>query len=112
MALFVMLGLWLGRGSNPIFALSSAVLLLLILDPGLATDVGFGLSAFATAGLVGLTPVIYRQLSHMNKVLAAAIAATVAAQVYTLPIILYLQPSLPIYIRWRQIYWLSGWLLQ
>jgi competence protein ComEC len=97
MALFVMLGLWLGRGSNPIFALSSAVLLLLILDPGLATDVGFGLSAFATAGLVGLTPVIYQQLSHMNKVLAAAIAATVAAQVYTLPIILYLQPSLPIY---------------
>lgn len=98
MALFVMLGLWLGRGSNPIFPLSSAVLVLLILDPGLATDVGFGLSAFATAGLVGLTPFIYERLrNRMNKVLAAAIAATSAAQLYTLPIILYLQSSLPIY---------------
>lgn len=98
MAVFVMLGLWLGRGSNPIYALSSAVLLLLIFDPGLATDVGFGLSAFATVGLVGLAPVMYQKLeSRMNKVLAAGIAATSSAQIYTLPIILYLQPSLPVY---------------
>ncbi len=98
MALFVMLGLWTGRGSNPIFALASAVFVLLLIDPGLATDVGFGLSAFATAGLVVLTPVIYQRLEgRMSKVLAAALAATSAAQLYTLPIILYLQPSLPIY---------------
>ncbi len=98
MALFVMLGLWLGRGSSPIYALASAVLLLLLTDPGLAVDVGFGLSVFATAGLVGLTPLIYQKLDgKLPRVLAAAIAATYAAQVYTLPIILYLQPSLPIY---------------
>lgn len=98
MALFVMLSLWLGRGTNPIYALASAVLLLLLLDPGLAVDVGFGLSAFATAGLVGLTPVLYQRLeSRLPKVLAATVAATCAAQVYTLPIILYLQPSLPLY---------------
>ena len=98
MALFVMIGLWMGRGSNPINALSSAVLILLLIDPGLATDVGFGLSAFATAGLVALTPVIFQRLeTSMNKVLAAALAATSAAQLYTLPIILYLQPSLPLY---------------
>lgn len=98
MALFVMLSLWLGRGTNPIYSLASAVLLLLIIDPGLAVDVGFGLSAFATAGLVGLTPLIYQKLeSKLPKYLAAAVAATCAAQVYTLPIILYLQPSLPLY---------------
>jgi competence protein ComEC len=98
MALFVMLGLWLGRGSNPLYALSSAVLFLLLIDPGLATDVGFGLSAFATAGLVGLAPVIYQKLeTKLGKVLAAGVAATAAAQIYTLPIILYLQPSLPLY---------------
>jgi competence protein ComEC len=98
MALFVMLSLWLGRGSNPIYSLASAVLLLLLVDPGLAVDVGFGLSAFATAGLVGLTPLIYQKLEgRWPKFLAAAVAATSAAQVYTLPIILYLQPSLPLY---------------
>lgn len=98
MALFVMLSLWLGRGANPIYSLASAVLLLLIVDPGLAVDVGFGLSAFATAGLVGLTPMIYQKLAgRWPKFLAAAVAATCAAQVYTLPIILYLQPSLPLY---------------
>ncbi|MEY3383671.1 MAG: hypothetical protein RLZZ212_258, partial [Actinomycetota bacterium] len=56
MALFVMLGLWLGRGSSSLYALSCAVLLLLVIDPGLATDVGFALSAFATAGLVLIAP--------------------------------------------------------
>jgi competence protein ComEC len=82
MALFVMLGLWLGRGSNPIYALSSAVLFLLLIDPGLATDVGFGLSAFATAGLVGLAPVIYQKLeTKLGKVLAVGVAATAAAQI-------------------------------
>lgn len=98
MALFVMLSLWLGRGANPIYALASAVLLLLVIDPGLAVDVGFGLSAFATAGLVGLTPVLYQKLEgRLSKPLAAALAATCAAQIYTLPIILFLQPSLPLY---------------
>ncbi len=98
MALFVMLGIWLGRGTNPIYPLSAAVFFLLLLDPGLAVDVGFGLSAFATAGLVALTPKIYQKLEpKLGKLLAAAVAATSAAQLYTLPIILYLQPSLPMY---------------
>ena len=98
MALFVMLALWLGRGSSSIYALSCAVMLLLLFDPGLSTDVGFALSAFATAGLVIIAPPLYKRFSsRMGMVLAAGLAATIAAQVYTLPIILYLQPSLPIY---------------
>jgi competence protein ComEC len=98
MALFVMLGLWLGRGSSSIYALSCVVLLLLVIDPGLATDVGFALSAFATAGLVLIAPLLYKRFSaRLGMVLSAGLAATIAAQVYTLPIILYLQPSLPIY---------------
>ena len=98
MALFVMLGLWLGRGSGSIYALSCAVLLLLLIDPGLATDVGFGLSAFATAGLVMIAPALFRRFSkRLGVFLAAGLAATISAQIYTLPIILFLQPSLPVY---------------
>jgi competence protein ComEC len=98
MAVFVMLGLWLGRGSSSIYALSCAVLILLVIDPPLATDVGFALSAFATAGLVLIAPLLYKKFSQrLGVVLSAGLSATIAAQIYTLPIILYLQPSLPIY---------------
>ena len=54
MAVFVMVGLWLGRGTNPLAALSLAVIFLLTVDPGLAVDIGFGLSALAIAGLLVL----------------------------------------------------------
>lgn len=98
MALFVMVGLWLGRGSSSIYPLSCAILLLLLIDPGLATDVGFALSAFATAGLVLVAPLLYKRFTRQfGMILAAGLAATISAQIYTLPIILYLQPSLPIY---------------
>jgi len=69
-----------------------------VIDPGLATDVGFALSAFATAGLVLIAPLLYKRFSaRLGMMLSAGLAATIAAQIYTLPIILYLQPSLPIY---------------
>ena len=98
MAVFVMVGLWLGRGTNPLAALSLAIVFLLTIDPGLAVDVGFGLSALATAGLLLMAPKLYLALEpRMPKVLAIGVAATVSAQLYTLPIILYLQPSLPLY---------------
>ena len=98
MAVFVMVGLWVGRGTNPLAALSLAIIFLLSVDPGLAVDIGFGLSALATAGLLVLAPKIYNLLEDkMPKLLAIGIAATVSAQLYTLPIILYLQPSLPVY---------------
>lgn len=98
MAVFVMVGLWIGRGTNPLAALSLAIIFLLSIDPGLAVDVGFGLSALATAGLLLLAPKLYQVLeSRMPALLAIGVAATVSAQLYTLPIILYLQPSLPLY---------------
>ncbi|MGA1032546.1 MAG: ComEC/Rec2 family competence protein, partial [Aquiluna sp.] len=98
MAGVVRVGLWGGRGTNPLAALSLAVIFLLTVDPGLAVDIGFGLSALATAGLLVLAPKIYNLLEDkMPKLLAIGTAATVSAQLYTLPIILYLQPSLPVY---------------
>ena len=98
MALFVMVGLWLGRGTNPLASLSLAIIFLLAIDPGLSVDVGFGLSALATAGLLLLAPKLYSALEpKLPKLLAIGVAATVSAQLYTLPIILYLQPSLPVY---------------
>lgn len=98
MASFVMVGLWLGRGTKPIYPLALAVGFLLAIDPGLATDVGFALSAFATAGLTMLAQPLYEAWSRrLWKPVALGLAATASAQLFTLPVLLYLQPSLPTY---------------
>lgn len=98
MAIFVGFAIWLGRGTKPIYGLALAIVALLAIDPALALDVGFALSALATAGLLILAPLLYERLAlRMPKWLAVGIAATVSAQLYTLPVLLILQPTLPIY---------------
>ena len=98
MAIFVMVGLWLGRGSTPLNSLSLAIIFLLVVDPALATDIGFALSAFATAGLLLLAEPIFEYLrQRMPDFLALGIAASSSAQLFTTPVLLLLQPSLPLY---------------
>jgi competence protein ComEC len=70
--------------------LGSAVLL--IVDPWLITEYGFWLSVLATFGLVTLTPKLVTQLeNYVPKWLAIGLAATLAAQVWCLPILVQLQ---------------------
>ena len=52
----VLLALALGRARSAVPALAAAVLGLLLVDPALATDPGFGLSVLATAALVLIVP--------------------------------------------------------
>ena len=98
MATFVVIGLWLGRGTKPIISLAWAVIFLLAIDPGLATDFGFSLSALATVGLLTMALPIYYWLSrYMPRLIAIGIAASFSAQLATTPVLLMLQPSIPIY---------------
>lgn len=98
MATFVMAGLWLGRGSSALNSLALAVIFLLATDPALSRDIGFALSAFATAGLLVLAPPLFERLrGSIPEVLALGIAASAAAQLFTTPVLLILQPSLPLY---------------
>lgn len=98
MALFVMVGLWLGRGSSALNSLSLAIIFLLAVDPGLATDIGFALSAFATAGLLVMAAPMFEWLrQYMPDVVAMGIAASASAQLFTTPVLLILQPSIPLY---------------
>ena len=98
MATFVVVGLWLGRGTKPIISLAWAVIFLLAIDPGLATDFGFSLSALATVGLLTMALPIYNWLSrYMPRLIAIGIAASFSAQLATTPVLLMLQPSIPIY---------------
>ena len=98
MALFVMIGLWLGRGSSPLNSLSLAVIVLLAIDPALSRDIGFALSAFATAGLLIFAAPVFEWLRvRLPDFIALGLAASFAAQLFTTPVLLLIQPSIPIY---------------
>lgn len=98
MAAFVMAGWWLGRKVNPLIPLSWAVILLLLIDPALAVDFGFALSVFATLGLLILAAALHLRLQpRLGTWLSLGVSASLAAQLYTMPVLLALQPSIPLY---------------
>ncbi len=98
MAAFVMASWWLGRKVNPLIPLSCAVILLLLIDPALAVNFGFALSVFATLGLLILAAALHLRLEpRLGTWLSLGVSASLAAQLYTMPVLLALQPSIPLY---------------
>ena len=78
--------------------LSLAVIVLLAADPWLARDYGFALSAAATAGLLlGTRPLATWLERWLPPPIALLIAVPLAAQLACQPILLLLEPSLPLY---------------
>lgn len=77
------------RRRQAIPALSATVLILMIGAPQLAVDVGFALSASATAALVVIAPVWARRLVERGwpKSLAGAVSVAIAAQLVTAPLV-------------------------
>ena len=78
----------LGRQSDAVAGLALAVAALLAWDPGLASDLGFQLSATATAGLIVLSPALERRLGWLPGWLRGHVSVAIAAQIATLPLIL------------------------
>ena len=69
-------------------ALGVATLLLLLLDPGLASAIGFGLSVLATAGILLLAPAWRDALARwLPRWLAEAVAVPTAAQLACTPLV-------------------------
>ena len=80
--------------------LSFSALLLLVLDPGVRTDLGFQLSYLAVAGIVGLQPLILKLWSPPNRVLDyfwQMAAVTLAAQLITSPLTIHYFHTFPSY---------------
>jgi competence protein ComEC len=95
MALLVLGARALGRGSDPRHALGGAALLLLLVDPLLATQLGFVLSVLATGGVVVVGPLVARRLPGPHW-LATVAGATVGAQVGVAPVLLTMDGGLPL----------------
>jgi competence protein ComEC len=75
-----------GRPQPAIRVLGLSVLLLVMIDPLLTRSIGFGLSVAATAGLAFLSVPIEQRLRG-PKAITTPLAATIAAQVATFPIL-------------------------
>ena len=78
-----------GRVRSAVPALAATVTVLIVYDPALATDIGFGLSTFATAGLLLIAP-HWRDALLRRRVprgAAEALAVPAAAQVACSPLI-------------------------
>jgi competence protein ComEC len=76
-----------GRRRGP-RALGVAVVVLLLLDPGLATTVGFALSAVATAGILLVAPGLRDALARwLPRWVAEAVAVPLAAQLACTPLV-------------------------
>ena len=88
----------LGRRTWALNALAIAAIILLIADPWLAVEYGFGLSVLATSGILLLAPAMTDKLSgKMPMPLALGLSVTMSAQLLCLPLLLQLQPGLPTY---------------
>ncbi|BDX31379.1 competence protein [Mycobacterium antarcticum] len=77
------------RRRQAIPALSACVLVLLVVAPELAVDLGFALSVSATAALVVIAPVWSRRLVDRGwpEPLAAGVSVAMAAQLVTAPLV-------------------------
>jgi len=83
------------RGS-PIPALAAAISLLLLVNPFFVRDAGFGLSVFATAGLLFIAPILQKKFEAMGAppLLAEGLAIPLSATISCLPIIVLLSGEL------------------
>lgn len=87
-----------GRGRLPVALLLLSITLLLAADPWLCTSYAFILSVCATLGLVVLGPHLVLVLSRWLPLwFAASLAVPVAAQLFCAPVLVLLQPQLPVY---------------
>ena len=89
MAGVVLLALALGRNRSALPALAAAVLALLLADPALAVDPGFGLSVLATAALVLVAPGWADALRRRGvpRGVAEALSVPAAAYLATAPLV-------------------------
>ena len=98
MATLTLVSIGVGRPGRGVPTLLAVVIGLLVVDPWLARNYGFALSVLATAGLLVLAGLLARVLARwMPTALAAIIAIPLAAQLACQPVLILLNPSLPLY---------------
>lgn len=97
---FVLLGEMFSRSSNTFNTLGASALILLLMEPLSVLQVGFQLSFVALLGIVIIQPILFNFLKTRYKKLnfvLELITVSIAAQIITLPFILYYFHQFPTY---------------
>jgi len=98
MAAVALLALANGRAARGMPLLCVAVIILLVVDPWLSRSYGFALSVLATAGLLLLARPLAEVMARvLPQGLSLVLAVPIAAQLACQPVLLLLNPSLPLY---------------
>lgn len=98
MAAIAMLAVLLGRARAGIALLTTATTVLLVVDPWLAASLGFALSVAATAALLLCARPLATGLSRaVPRPLALALAVPLAAQLACGPLVILIEPTVPVY---------------
>ena len=98
MAAIVLFATLAGRPVRGLPVLALAAIALLATDPWLSRDYGFALSVLATGGLLVLSGPLTRLLARaMPFGVAAVVAVPLAAQLACQPVLVLLDPSIPLY---------------
>ncbi len=95
---FIIIGESLGRKTNMYNTLAASAFCMLVYNPFFLWDVGFLLSYAAVISIVTFMRPIYNRIYFQNKILEAIwglTAVTLAAQVLTIPVILFYFHQLP-----------------
>lgn len=77
------------RAMEPMHALAIAIIVCLTASSGLAANYGFALSCAATAGIVAVSPLLYRYIAPIGlpDIVGRTVAVAIAADLVTMPII-------------------------
>lgn len=98
MASIVLVFLASSRPVRGIPVLGTTVLILLATDPWLSTDFAFALSVLATGGILLLSGPLVRLMSpYVHPALALVIALPIAAQIACQPLLILLNPIIPVW---------------
>ncbi|MHB1414969.1 MAG: ComEC/Rec2 family competence protein, partial [Chloroflexota bacterium] len=87
MGILALLATQLGRPRDGLVGLAFACLLLTAINPQTLLEVGFQLSALATAGLIVLAPRLLALIDRLPVWIATTLSVTLAAQLAVLPVV-------------------------
>ncbi|RSX56103.1 metal-binding protein [Bifidobacterium dolichotidis] len=98
MAGFGAAALWVGRRSQTMACLAWTIIVMLLIDPSYASDIGFALSASAVCGIAWCADPVAELLHRwLPQRWSQVIAVSIAAQCFAIPVQLLMQPSIPIW---------------
>ncbi len=96
MGIAALLGVALGRPRDGLNALGLACLAMALWSPIVLLDVGFQMSALATAGLILVAPLIRPPLAFLPGWIGEVVAMTLAAELMVLPVVVSSFGQLPL----------------